>query len=69
MSNAAYSAGSPSGKMTARGTRAAPGRRTKLVALTGYAMPRVPTAALDAGFAMHVAIPCTAAKPAEILAP
>jgi signal transduction histidine kinase len=51
----------------ARRTRAATGSATRLVALSGYNSVAVQTAALDAGFDMHVAKPCTPAKLAEIL--
>lgn len=52
----------------ARRARAAIGRKTKLVALTGYTAPAVEVAALDAGFDMHIAKPCTPEKLASILA-
>ena len=53
----------------ARRARAAVGNLTRLVAMTGYSSPAVRTAALEAGFDMHVAKPCTPARLAEILAP
>lgn len=52
----------------ARRARASVGRKTRLVALTGYASPAVQSAALEAGFDMHVAKPCTPEKLASILA-
>lgn len=53
----------------ARRARAALGHAIRLVAMTGYSSPAVRSAALEAGFDMHVAKPCTPAKLAEILAP
>ena len=53
----------------ARRVRAALGPGIWLVAMTGYSSPAVRGAALEAGFDMHVAKPCTPAKLAETLAP
>jgi len=51
----------------ARRVRAAIGPATRLVAMTGYSSPAVRTTALESGFDMHVAKPCTPDKLAEIL--
>jgi len=53
----------------ARRVRAALGGAVRLVAFTGYDSPAVRAAALDAGFDLHIAKPCTAARLAEILTP
>ena len=57
------------GYEVARRTRAALGPGIRLVAMTGYSAPAVRSKALEAGFDMHVAKPCTPARLAEILAP
>jgi len=53
----------------ARRARAAIGPATRLVAMTGYSAPSIRKAALEAGFDLHVAKPCTPERLAEILAP
>ena len=57
------------GYEVARRVRAALGPDVRLVAMTGYSSPAVRSAALEAGFDMHVAKPCTPARLAEVLAP
>ena len=56
------------GFAVARAVREEPGERVRLVALTGYNSPQVRQQALDAGFDIHVAKPCTPEKLREILA-
>ena len=56
------------GFAVARAVRDALGENVRLVALTGYNSPQVRQQALDAGFDIHMAKPCTPEKLLEILA-
>jgi CheY-like chemotaxis protein len=56
------------GFAVARGAREALGGNVRLVALTGYNSPQVRQQALEAGFDVHMAKPCTPEKLLEILA-
>lgn len=56
------------GLEVARRVRSKIGKGTKLIAMTGYSSPDVRTAALEAGFDMHITKPCTIEQLTEVLA-